>query len=249
MDFFSQSEYRVRLEWGAQAIEHLAPQAQCVVILDVMSFSTCVSVAVDCGATVLPFPWRDERAQHEAQIKDAVLASGKRDAGEGFSLSPCSMLKAKPGLKLLLPSPNGSALAYQTQSLKAAVYTASFRNLQATADACRHYNTILVVPAGERWPDHSLRPCAEDLWAAGALVSKLGLSDASPEAHLAAAAHAQSGAEYAKLLSQCSSALELTERGFSPDVKMCLELDTSVNACRLMPQGFVEAKSIQASVN
>jgi 2-phosphosulfolactate phosphatase len=60
MSYFSQSGFSVRLEWGAAAIRHVAPQADCIVVVDVMSFSTCVSIAVDSGAIVYPYPWRDE---------------------------------------------------------------------------------------------------------------------------------------------------------------------------------------------
>ena len=36
----AQSGASVRLEWGAGAIEHLAGDVDCVVVVDVMSFST-----------------------------------------------------------------------------------------------------------------------------------------------------------------------------------------------------------------
>lgn len=73
MQWFSQNKYEIRLEWGMSAIEHLAREVDCAVIVDVMSFSTCVSLAVDKvpafirihGKTRLPanMPGKSERRQ------------------------------------------------------------------------------------------------------------------------------------------------------------------------------------------
>ena len=60
MQWFSQNKYEIRLEWGLSAIEHLAREVDCAVIVDVMSFSTCVSLAVDRGARIYPYPWKDK---------------------------------------------------------------------------------------------------------------------------------------------------------------------------------------------
>ena len=61
MDAFSQQRFGVRLEWGLSAVEGLASEADCIVIIDVISFSTCVSLAVDKGARIYPWPLAVER--------------------------------------------------------------------------------------------------------------------------------------------------------------------------------------------
>jgi 2-phosphosulfolactate phosphatase len=242
MSYFSQAPYAVRLEWGPVGVQQLAPEVDCIVVLDVMSFSTCVDIAVGRGAVIYPYRWRDETAQKYGAERSAEVASGKRRFGDGWSLSPSSMLKVPAGLRLVLPSPNGSASAYLAKEFGKDVFAACLRNLQATAAACRRYPRILVVPCGERWSeDDSLRPSLEDYLAGGGLVAALGRSNASPEAHAARLAYEGLGAGRADALRGCGSAVELIGRGFAEDVELCLEEDVSRTACRLVDDHFVQA--------
>jgi 2-phosphosulfolactate phosphatase len=149
------------------------------------------------------------------------------------------MLSATNGLRLVLPSPNGSACSYYAKDLGADVFAASFRNLRATASACRNYDRVLVVPCGERWPDDDgLRPSIEDYLAAGGIVSALDRDDASPEARAAALAYDGWEEQHMSAMAVCSSAVELAERGFEQDVKLCLEENVSPIACRLEGDRF-----------
>ncbi len=240
MSPFSQTAFSVRLEWGPAAIHRLAPEVDCIVILDVMSFSTCVSLAVDRRAIVYPYPWRDESAQRYGAERNAEVASGKQRFAEGLSLSPQSMLKIPEGLRIVLPSPNGSACAFHAKDLGKAVYCAGFRNLHATALACQQHARVLVVPCGERWSeDDSLRPSVEDHIAAGGLVTLLDRPDASPEARAAAFAWQGLGTGRRDALMRCGSAVELIERGFAGDVELCLDENVSRVACRLEDDHFV----------
>ncbi|PBI78063.1 hypothetical protein A9993_24845 [Rahnella victoriana] len=236
MTDFSQTDFDVRLEWGAQAVEHLAADADCIVIIDVMSFSTCVSIATDSGATVYPYPWKDASAQQYAVARDAQCAQfDRRFQGPGFTLSPCSLQEIFAGTRLVLPSPNGSALTFAARTHDAAIFTACFRNLTATARACEKYQRILLIPAGEKWPDNSLRPAIEDLAAAGGLVARLPHRVVSPEARAARAVY--DNLPLAEL-EQCGSARELLRRGFAADVALCLQEDVSDFACRLQGEFF-----------
>lgn len=236
MTDFSQAEFDVRVEWGAPAIEHLAAEADCIVIIDVMSFSTCVSVANERGGVIFPYPWKDASAQQFAAENNAVCAQfDRRFQGAGFTLSPCSLLDMTAGTRLVLPSPNGSALAFQAKAHKAAIFSACFRNLTATARACEKYRQILIVPAGEKWPDNALRPALEDLAAAGGLVSRLSHRRLSAEARAARAVYQNlTLAE----LADCGSARELKRRGFASDVGLCLQEDVSDFACQLQDDSF-----------
>ncbi|CAI1498929.1 2-phosphosulfolactate phosphatase [Serratia ficaria] len=236
MSFFSQQPFDIRLEWGTNAVELMAGEADCVIIVDVMSFSSCVSLAVGQGAWVYPYPWKDASAEEYADRLGAVTASEtRRFAGNGYSLSPASLANIAPGTKLVLPSPNGSALAFSARDSAAAVFCGGLRNLSATAASCKAYSRILVVAGGEKWPDGSLRPALEDWLAAGGIVSLLPGRSPSPEAQAAAAAYR---ALASSTLRQCSSARELIERGFSADVDLCLAVDADPHACRLQGDRF-----------
>jgi 2-phosphosulfolactate phosphatase len=87
---------------------------------------------------------------------------------------------------------------------------------------------ISVVPAGERWPDGSLRPALEDLIGAGAIVHYLGEGRAlSPEAEVAVAAFRWAGGSLRTILSDAVSGRELIEKGFPQDVEMASILNCS----------------------
>ena len=53
--FTSQARYDVRFEWGERGLRALAPHVELLVIVDVLSFSTCVALACARGATVFPY--------------------------------------------------------------------------------------------------------------------------------------------------------------------------------------------------
>lgn len=49
----------------------VGPGRACVVVVDVLSFTTSVSVAVEAGTYVLPYPWRDGEATQFAARRGA----------------------------------------------------------------------------------------------------------------------------------------------------------------------------------
>ncbi|MEI5101495.1 2-phosphosulfolactate phosphatase [Streptomyces sp. PmtG] len=238
----SQAAYGIRFEWGPAGAKQLAPQVSCLVIVDVLSFSTSVSVAVESGSRVFPYPWRDETATAFARQMDAHLAVGRRAVTEAspWSLSPAALRRAPFAARLVLPSPNGSAIA--AAAAGAAVAVGSLRNGSAVGRwlAAQGHGTagrpVGVIAAGERWPDGSLRPAVEDLLGAGAVIAALRGHDRgplSPEAAAAAAAFAAAGDERAvgAAVAASASGRELTEDGFAEDVAVATELD----ACEQVP--------------
>lgn len=234
VNWYSQSDFEVRLEWGLPAVEHLAPDVDCVVVVDVMSFSTCVSVAIDNGALIYPYPWKDDSAIQYAEQIGAHAASFERSAnGVSYSLSPHSLKMIPTGAKLVLPSPNGSTISFRARDYGIEVFSGCFRNMAATARECARFKRILVIPCGERWPDGDFRPSVEDIAAAGGIIANLGRNSLSPEAESAAAIFRHHSEQGMSSLHLCSSARELAKRGFEADIRLCLNVDVSAKACRL----------------
>jgi 2-phosphosulfolactate phosphatase len=224
--------------WGFMGLSTGLRQAAAVVIVDVLSFSTSVDIAVGRGARVYPFRGSPEEAAALAAERGAVLAS--RDRHRGFSLSPNSLLGFPHGASLVLPSPNGGLLSASTGSVP--TFCGCLRNATAVADAAAGCGApILVVAAGERWPDGSLRPAAEDWLGAGAIIHGLR-GRRSPDAALAEAAFLAGRADLFDWIAHCDSGQELIERDCAPDVRLAAELDVSRIAPRLIDGAFQAAE-------
>ena len=229
--FTSQSSFELRFEWGEPGLAALARDAATFVVVDVLSFTTCVSLACARGASVLPFLWHDERVRAFAAERGALVAGPRWDSS-GYSLSPASLATVPGGTRIVLPSPNGSQLSFLAAQ-SGAVYAGSLRNASAVAARLNERaGPCAVIAAGERWPDARLRPAAEDLIGAGAILARLRGSR-SPEAELACAAWRAAEPQLARVLHECASGVELAERGFARDVELAAELDADPVAPRL----------------
>ena len=230
-DWMEQVGFRVRFGWGPNGLRRLAPHAEVVVIVDVLSFSTCVDVALGRGAIVLPYRWNDDKRDDYAAAHDAVAAKHPRDAGpDDWTLSPARLMEIPAGTRLVLPSPNGSALAFGAAEAGARrVHVACLRNRAAVAQRIADAAVIAVVAAGERWRGATgpLRPAVEDLIGAGAVIDAVGLDGASPEALAAAAVFRDAHPDIAARLHDCGSGRELADRGFGRNVDIAADLDAS----------------------
>ncbi len=222
---FAQSEFELRCEWGEQGVAKLAPDSDVVVIVDVLSFSTCVEIATNNGAVILPYRWNDESALDYAKQANAELASRKRTSSDGYSLSPSSLINIPAGTRLVLPSPNGASLTLRTGQTP--TLAGCLRNCEAIAHFAQSYGyRISVIPAGERWEDGSLRPALEDLVGAGAILRYLS-GRLSPEAAVAVAAFEGLKDNLVTALRKCSSGKELIARGFAADIELAAAINTS----------------------
>jgi 2-phosphosulfolactate phosphatase len=208
----------------------LSETCECVVIVDVLSFSTSVTVAVGRGAAVWPHSGH-ERAEELARAIGATLVRG-RNMREGRTLSPASLLEIDEGERLIMPSDNGSVISHAALMSGLTVVAGSMRNAGAVARwLIGRFATVGLVPVGEQWPDGTMRVCYEDLVGAGAIAAALRdftNRDApnltmTPDVVAAAAAF-----DARSSLADVPSGRELVERGFADDVRLAEEVDANL---------------------
>jgi 2-phosphosulfolactate phosphatase len=230
---------RLSLEWGPTGAAALGSDADVAVVVDTLTFSTTVTVAADRGVRVRPYRWGIASAGDEARDLDATLAVPRGAATPGdVSLSPATFRTANGLSRVVLPSPNGSTICAVLAEAGAQVVVASLRNRRAVADhLLERDGSVLLVPAGERWPDDSLRVAIEDLWGAGGVVDAVLDRDPSvelsDEALAAAAAYRLVVDRLPKALLACPSGRELVGMAYASDVAIAAELDSSTAVPRL----------------
>jgi len=229
----------IDVAWDRKGLHSVSEDSDVLIVIDVLSFTTSVAIAVSRGATVFPCRWRDEGAAGLASEHDAELALG-RGRGTRWSLSPSSLVGAPEGLRIVLPSLNGSTLTMEA-STHGAVFAGCLRNATVTAHAAQASGqNISVVAAGERWTDDgSLRPCLEDWVGAGAIVHQL-TGPRSAEARVAEAAFIELADELESALLSCPSGRELMAKGCPGDVHLAAQLDVAdAVAVRLVDGAYV----------
>jgi 2-phosphosulfolactate phosphatase len=233
----TQGGFDRRFEWGPAGLAALVPTADVVIVVDVLSFSTAVDVAVCRGAAVYPAQWKDDAAATLAYDRGALLAVGRSrvSAEHPYSLSPASLSALPSGSRLVLPSPNGATISAEAARGAAAVFAGCVRNAAAVAAAARDAgDSVAVIAAGERWPDGSLRPALEDLVGAGMILDALG-GRPSPESR--AAILTARNVTSADLMA-CASSRELIEQGYEEDVRIAMAAGVSTSAPVLVDGAF-----------
>lgn len=224
--------WHVPLTWGPRGFDALAVACDAVIIVDVLSFSTSVDIALTAGATV--FPCGDHDAARA--LADTVRGIAAVRRGEpGWSLSPATLFAIPAGTRLVLAAVNGGAVAARAVSGRRdlLVFVACLRNLGAVATAVRALaERPGLVAAGERRGDESIRFAHEDWLGAGAAAEALRLP-LTPRAAAAAAAYrrARGGLEAAILATR--SGRELADRGFASDVHVAAEINVSATVPQL----------------
>lgn len=248
-----QAAYDLRFDWGRDGLDAVGAGASVVVIVDVLRFSTAVSVAVGRGAAVLPYAWEIGDAAAAYARDQAAELAGRREDG-GWALSPAELLDLAAGSRLVLPSPAGSALAFGAGGAggAATVLAGCLRNAGAVAGAAAaHDGPVAVVAAAERWHGDlgPARPAVEDLVGAGAVLAAVaerrraaGAGAAvSPEASAAIAAFAAVRDDLAGWLPATASGRALVARGGTADVATAAMLDADHAAPVLQGTAFVAA--------
>lgn len=248
-----QAAWPIRFEWGMTGARRAlvgAPPQTTVVVVDVLSFTTAVTAAVERGAQVVPTD-PGGVARHAA-APGAILAVGRDEHTEGdVTLSPLSMTRLRRGDTLVLPSPNGSRISDEVTRLGFEVVAGCLRNAKAVAThlATQDPELAVVVAAGERWPDGTLRPALEDLWGAGGVLhhlaevlGPLGYDKLSPEARFAADAFSAARRRMHDELPIITSGLELVAKGFAGDVDYAADTDATCVVPVLVDGAFTASR-------
>jgi 2-phosphosulfolactate phosphatase len=251
-DVLRQEAYRVRFERGEHGalrlLDRRPPDVHVAIVVDVLSFSTAVDVAVARGAQV--FPSRFKSPAESAQIAtmyDALLAvpRDERSDASPYTLSPSTLDALPNGARLVLPSPNGARCVRAAYDRRVpVVIVGCLRNASAVAAFARaragKYGAIAVIAAGERWRDGTLRPAVEDDLGAGAILAALDLDpSSSPEALYAASAFRAMRDALAGAVRASVSGRELAQAGYADDVTRALEVDVSTTVPLLREDGFI----------
>ncbi|MFC7370958.1 2-phosphosulfolactate phosphatase [Fictibacillus iocasae] len=236
-NYYNQSGYSVKVEWGQRGAREAAQRGDIIVIVDVLSYSSTVAAALHHGAQVYPFPPpNNEKAKEYAASLGAEMVLGRAEAERtgGYTLSPVSFKRDDRDRKFVLCSLNGAAC---TEAAKAvpALLIGSLVNADVAAKAAHDQQKktgrdITIVPCGEQWEDphhdeNGMRPGIEDYLGAGAILASLE-GTFSPEAEVCAASFAACQHNLEQLITQSGSGRELVERGYGADVEFCRCLNT-----------------------
>jgi len=244
-DWHSQAGYAVRFDWGLAGLGRVTADAAVVVIVDVLRFTTAVSVAVERGCAVYPSPWRDDSTVAWAKEQNITVAGLREDGA--LSLSPSDLARMELPDRLVLPSPNGSALTVAARDRNVRLVLAgSLRNASATASRAGALTDgpVAVIAAGELAPDGSMRPAIEDLLGAGAIISALDRRESwSPEALVAVTTFDGVRSTLTSVIGGCASARELLDKGFADDIAFAAELDSSQAAAELRDGAYVAVRA------
>lgn len=110
---YNQIEFDLRCEWGKKGVEQLASISDVIIIVDVLSFSSCVEICTNNNAIIFPFSTNDESITGKSIVDyarrvGAEAALPMARAKNSYSLSLQSLVNIPANTKLVLPSLNGS---------------------------------------------------------------------------------------------------------------------------------------------
>jgi 2-phosphosulfolactate phosphatase len=178
----------VHVEWGATGAALAADRGDVVVVVDVLTFSTTLSIAVSRDFTCLVYSEAEIESlggPAMAAIRLGARPLGKqRRVGPGqVSLSPASLLRAEPGQRVVFTSLNGATVV-SAASKASALLVGALRNATACAElaaqlmARTRAGRVTIVACGERWSSvepgvEGTRPAVEDWLGAGAICAAL----------------------------------------------------------------------------
>jgi 2-phosphosulfolactate phosphatase len=246
-------DFPIHLEWGKTGAQLAATKQQIVVLVDVLSFSTSLSIACNRGATVLAYSLSELKELGGLKVAAKIMDAQASQPNAGrVSLSPTWMSTVQQGDRIIATSLNGASCAAICDP-SPLVLLGCLRNSTATAKriAAELSHTpkvrVTIVPCGERWSSliddkkvgdkeignrKDWRPGIEDWLGAGAIanaLSVLGLT-LSIEAKIAAEMFLNRANDLPEVLRSSISGRELIAKGFDNDVQLAAMVDADPHA-------------------
>jgi 2-phosphosulfolactate phosphatase len=231
---------QVHVEWGATGAVLAAERGDAVVVVDVLSLSTTVTMAAEHGIQAYVYSPAEVAEQGGGDALAArlgvAMAVGNRLALPGqLSLSPASLVDPPTVTGALFSSLNGAVVL---SAADPAPYLAlgCLRNRTAVATAVGGWlrgsdrRRVTLLACGEHWSSVSdregFRPCLEDQLGVGAIAHQLAAAGLELSGEAAAAAALFAGFDFATF-DQLVGARELIAAGFGQDVALAADLDRS----------------------
>lgn len=223
---YNQKNFDIKTEWGFNGLLELSKVSDVIIIVDILSFSTCVDIITANDSYVFPYKYNDDSSKEYTKTNNAILADTDRNS-KGYSLSPYSLINIPSQIKIVLPSPNGSTLSLHPNLNNSITLCGCIRNAKSVAEyATTLGKNISLIASGEKWKDQSLRPSLEDILGVGAIISYLK-GTLSPESLSAKYIFEGMKNEIFEHIKNSSSGNELIYRGFLKDVELACQLNIS----------------------
>lgn len=247
---YGQAGFGCRFEWGLRGARAAAERGDILIIVDVLSFTSAVTAAVEHGADIFPYPMHDGAEAFARQVGAELRTAESVPAGSR-TLSPLLYGPSDAGKRYVVRSPNGATCARHARAAPA-LLAGCLRNAAAVAEAANRLRAdtdaaVTVIASGEKWKnvregENTLRPCIEDYLGAGAILASLD-GDRSPEAELCAAAFRAVEGRVDALVWDSASGRELRAWQFEEDVRFCARLNVSTAVPRLAGDHFTTASA------
>jgi 2-phosphosulfolactate phosphatase len=245
---FAQPGTGVRFDWGPTGAAELARVCAALVLVDVLSFSTAVEIAVARGIRVHPFPWGGQAREYGERVGAAVAVGAarcRRGSPTRCRRRRWPALRPSPIWFFRRPTdprsrPRPQRLACPSWRLPA--QRAGRRALAGVRLVRDAAGTGRCGRRGRALAGRHLRPCVEDLLGAAAVIDALAGADALLSVEAAVALAAFAGVpDVAAAVRGCVSGQELHVMGFAADVELAVERDCSTVVPQLRGGAFVPA--------
>ena len=246
---------KVKLDWDVEGLQFALEENDIVVIVDVLRFSSTITIAIANGFIIYPMSDNERGAKFAASIGAGM--SGRLGMAK-YSLSPQSFLKHsdKDNKKVVLYSQNGAACAELIKENDIAyigcLLNAKAVGEQVTAIAKEIRHNVSVIAAGEKRArelggrleyledEISFKKvfAVEDYLGCGAIISYINLPR-SPEAEVCELAFRASKSKLKELLLESFSGRYLVQTKRKEDVEHSSQLNLD-NVVPVIRKGRIE---------